>query len=215
MIRLPDGNPSFTIGRSVKTLLDLIQEFAALNEAKTLSRGALPKAQEARFVELKRFYDMLMAQNGLARDPVSRFSSAQIREHVAARGQLRVQTDLDIVVAQESEYHRARVSNLSCGGVLLHCDHGFEVDTNLTLHMANVARDESVLPTEGRVAWRTEGGGTNESFRYRLGVQFRGLGPNEERTLDSFVVDSLETKLLCLGRESLDAEFMRRERLAL
>jgi hypothetical protein len=37
----------------------------------------------------------------------------------------------------------------------------------------------------------------------------------EERRLDSFVVDSLETKLLCLGRESLDPEFIRRERLSL
>lgn len=199
----------------MRTLLDLIQEYAALNEAKTLARGVLPKAQETRWLELKRFYDMLMAQDGLARDPASRFTAVQIRERVAARARLRVQTDLEMVVAQESEYHRARVGNLSRGGVLLHCDHGFDVDTSLTLHMANVARDESVLPTEGRVAWRSEGSRTKDSFRYRLGIQFKGLGPDEERTLDSFVVDSLETKLLCLGRESLDPEFMRREQLAL
>jgi len=199
----------------VKTLLDLIQEYATLNEAKTLTRGALPKAQETRWLELKRFYDMLMAQDGLAREPASRYTAVQIREVVPARARLRVQTDLEIVVAQESEYHRARVGNLSCGGVLLHCDHGFEVDTSLTLHMANVARDESVLPTEGRVAWRSEGSRTNECFRYRLGVEFKGLGPEEERTLDSFVVDSLETKLLCLGREFLDPDFLRKERLEL
>jgi len=199
----------------VRTLLDLIQEYATLNEAKTLARSALPKAQETRWLELKRFYDMLMAQEGLAREPAGRFTAVQIRELVSARTRLRVQTDLEIVVAQESEYHRARVGNLSRGGVLLHCDHGFEVDTGLTLHMANVARDESVLPTEGRVAWRSEGSRTNDSFRYRLGVQFKGLGPEEEQTLDSFVVDSLETKLLCLGRESLDPDFMRKERLEL
>jgi len=199
----------------VKTLLDLIQEYATLNEAKTLARGVLPPAKEARWLELKRFYDMLMAQDGLAREPASRYTAVQIRELVSARARLRVQTDLEIVVAQESEYHRARVGNLSRGGVLLHCDHGFEVDTSLTLHMANVARDESVLPTEGRVAWRSEGSRTNDSFRYRLGVQFRGLGAEEERTLDSFVVDSLETKLLCLGRDSLDPDFLRRESLAL
>jgi c-di-GMP-binding flagellar brake protein YcgR len=199
----------------VRTLLDLIQEYAALNEAKTLARGALPPPQESRWNELKRFYDMLMAQNGVAREPASRFTAVQIRDRVAARARLRVQTDLEIVVAQESEYHRARVGNLSRGGVLLHCDHGFEVDSSLTLHMANVARDESLLPTEGRVAWRSEGNRASDSFRYRLGVEFQGLGPEEERTLDSFVVDSLETKLLCLGRESLDPEFMRKERLAL
>jgi hypothetical protein len=48
-----------------------------------------------------------------------------------------------------------------------------------------------------------------------MGVQFQRLGPDEERTLDTFVVDSLETKLLCLGRSSLDADFMRRESLSL
>lgn len=200
---------------AVKTLLDLIQEYATLNEAKTVARGALPRAQEARWAELKRFYDMLMAQDGLARDPAARFTASEIRQRVAPRTRLRVQTDLEIVVAQETEYHRARVGNLSCGGVLLHCDHGFEVDSSLTLHMANVSRDESVLPTEGRVVWRLEGSGTSESFRYRMGVQFKGLRPEEERTLDSFVVDSLETKLLCLGRESLAPEFVQKERLAL
>lgn len=200
---------------AVRNLLDLIQEYATLNEAKTLAGGTLPKAQETRWLELKRFYDMLMAQDGLAREPAGRYTADQIRQLVPARARLRVQTDLEIVVAQESEYHRARVGNLSRGGVLLHCDHGFEVASRITLHMANLARDESVLPTEGRVAWRSEGSHSNDSFRYRLGVEFEGLSPDEERTLDSFVVDSLETKLLCLGRESLDADFLRRERVAL
>jgi hypothetical protein len=109
--------------KHVKTLLDLIQEFAALNEAKTLGKGSLPRAKENRWAELKRFYDMLMAQNGLAREPASPFTAAQIRERVAARGRLRVQTDLEIVVAQGPEYHRARVGNISRGGAMLHCDH--------------------------------------------------------------------------------------------
>lgn len=198
----------------MRTLLDLIQEYASLYEARTLARKPLPGPQETRLLELKRFYDMLMAQDGVARRPASPFSAAEIRERVAARARLRVQTDLEIVVAQDSEYHRARVGNLSRGGVLLYCDQGFEVDSILTLHMANVARDESVLPTEGRVAWRSQGG-ESDSYRFRLGVEFKGLGPAEERTLDSFVVDSLETKLLCLGRESLDPEFLQRERLSL
>jgi hypothetical protein len=199
----------------VKTLLDLIQEYATLNEAKTLARGALPPPQEARWSELKRFYDMLMAQHGLAREPASRFTADEIRERVAARSRLRVQTDLEIVVAQESEYHRARVGNLSCGGVLLLCDHGFPVDSALTLHMANVSRDESVFPTEGRVVWRTEASGADDSFRYRMGVEFERLEADVERSLDTFVVDSIETKLLCLGRESIGADFIQRERIAL
>jgi hypothetical protein len=199
----------------VKTLLDLIQEYATLNEAKTLARGVLPASQEARWSELKRFYDMLMAQNGLAREPASRFTADEIRERVATRSRLRVQTDLEIVVAQESEYHRARVGNLSCGGALLLCDHGFPVDSALTLHMANVSRDESVFPTEGRVVWRAEASGADDSFRYRMGVEFKRLEADAARALDTLVVDSIETKLLCLGRESIGADFITRERIAL
>jgi hypothetical protein len=197
-----------------KTLLDLIQEYAMLNEAKTAGRGTLPKAQEARWAELKRFYDMLMAQDGLAPDPAGRFTSSQIRERVASRARLRVSTDLDVVVSEGSSYHRARVSNLSCGGVLLLCDHPFEVDAAITLHMANLTGGE-VVPTEGKVVWRSDMGTSSGGLRYRLGVQFRKLGTAEESALDSFVVDSIETKLLCLGRESLDSEFIKRERLSL
>jgi hypothetical protein len=198
-----------------KTLLDLIEEYATLNEAKTLARGVLPKAQETRWAELKRFYDMLMAQDGLARDPAGRFTSSQIRERVASRAKLRVQTDLEVVVSEGPTYHSARVSNLSCGGVLLLCDHAFEVDSTLTLHMANLTLADSVVPTEGKVVWRSEVEKANGHFRFRFGVQFQSLGPAEERTLDSFVVDSLETKLLCLARQSLDSEFIRREQISL
>ncbi|HEY7820265.1 MAG TPA: PilZ domain-containing protein, partial [Vicinamibacteria bacterium] len=200
--------------KDVKTLLDLIQEFATLNEAKTLGRGSLPRPQESRWSELKRFYDMLMAQNGLARDPASPFTAAQIRERVAARGRLRVQTDLEIVVAQGAEYHRARVGNISRGGAMLHCDHPFEVGSGIALHMANVAREAGALPDEGRVAWRADCR-AEDSYRFRLGVEFRGVGAEEDRTLDSFVVDTLESKLLCLGRDSLDADFLKKESLRL
>ncbi|MGH9337207.1 MAG: PilZ domain-containing protein, partial [Vicinamibacteria bacterium] len=159
----------------MKSLLDLIQEYATLNDAKTLARGTLPPAREARWNELKRFYDMVMAQDGLARQPASRFTAVQIRDRVSERARLRVATDLEIVVALDDDYHRARVGNLSCGGVLLDCDPPFEVGTALTLHMANVSRGESVLPTEGRVVWRSKIGRSDGSFEYRFGVQFTDL----------------------------------------
>lgn len=199
----------------MRNLLDLIQEYAQLGEAKTIAGGTLPPTLESRWLELKRFYDMLMAQDGLAREPAARHTASEIRERIESRSRLRVDTDLEIVVAQGGDLHRARVGNLSCGGVLLFCDQSVEVGDLLTLHMANVSRGESLLPTEGKVVWRKELGRSNESFRYRIGVQFLGLGPAEERKLDSFVVDSLETKLLSLERESIDPDFARREGLSL
>jgi Tfp pilus assembly protein PilZ len=199
----------------MRSLLDLIQEYAELGEAKTVARGALPSELERRWAELKHFYDMLMAQDGLAREPAARHTASEIRERVASRSRLRVETDLEIVVAHGGDFYRARVGNLSCGGVLLYCDQPFEVGDELVIHISNVTRGESVLPTEGRVVWRHDRGSSNGTFRYRSGIQFLNLGPTEQRKLDSLVVDSLETKLLCLGRESLDPDFVRREHLAL
>lgn len=195
-----------------KTLLHLIQEYATLNEAKTLAGGRLPESKaEARWAELKDFYGLLMAQDGLCAQPASRFTAGQIRETISTRKRLRVHTDMEIVADQAGSFQRAKVANLSCGGVLLLCDEGLSKEAPLTLHLANVARGDGVLPTEGRIVWQADSGQKNGTFRYRMGIQFLGVGPAEERSLDTFVVDSLENKLLSLSREALDEDFLRRE----
>jgi hypothetical protein len=48
-----------------------------------------------------------------------------------------------------------------------------------------------------------------------MGVEFAGVGDAAHRSLDTLVVDSLETKLLCLRPEVLDADFVQREQLRL
>ena len=116
---------------------------------------------------------------------------------------------------KESEVHFARVGNLSCGGVLLLNDSGFDVGTGVLLHLANVSRGAEVLPTNGEIVWSADSGAGNGTFRYRMGVQFDGLGAKEEETFDAYVVDSLETKLLSLSRDSLPSDFVKREELAL
>lgn len=198
----------------MKTLLDLIQEWAALNESKTVSGGALPPDGEARWDELRRFYELLMAQDGLCSYPAARYSASEIRASVSSRSRLRVRTELEIVVMKDSEVHFARVGNLSCGGVLLHSDSGFTVGSAILLHLANVSRGAEVLPTDGEVVWSVDSGSGNGTFRYRMGIQFAGLGEIEEKSLDAYVVDSLETKLLSLSRDALSSDFVEREGLA-
>jgi hypothetical protein len=199
----------------VRDLLDLIQEFAVMNEAKTLARGVLPPAEEKRWGELKRFYDLVMAQDGLAQHPVARFTAAQIREKVAARKRLRVRTDMETVVVAGSEVYHVRVGNLSRGGALLRCDASFDVGSRLTLHLASLGRGQALLPADGDVVWQSDGGPSSGTFRYRLGLQFVELDGSAQKGLDTLVVDGLEAKLLSLRREALDAEFLRRERVAL
>ncbi len=52
----------------MKTVLDLIAEFGALNDAKMRTGGNLPQGDEERWVELKAFYQLSMSQDGLNLD---------------------------------------------------------------------------------------------------------------------------------------------------
>jgi hypothetical protein len=60
----------------MKTVLDLIGEFAELNEAKVAHRGRLPLEAEKLWEELKAFYDLLMSRAGVGPRPVTRRFSA-------------------------------------------------------------------------------------------------------------------------------------------
>ena len=199
----------------MKTLLDLIQEWAVLNEARTLAGGVLPPDDEARWSEPREFYELLMAQDGLSAHPIARYSAAEIRKAVTTRSRLRVRTHLEIVVMKEPEVHRARVGNMSCGGVLLLSDSGFGLGAGVVLHLTNLSRGGEAIPTNGAIMWSADSGSGNGTFRYRMGVQFAGLGAKEEGRLDAYIVDSLETKLLSVARDSLPADFVAREHLAL
>lgn len=201
----------------MRTLLDLIQEWASLTEAKTLARGVLPEPGEARWNELKEFYEFLMAQEGLCPQPAARYSADEIRQTVSSRSRLRVRTDLEILVMKNMEAHISRVGNLSCGGVLLLLsDSGFGVGTGVLLHLATVSRGVEILPTEGEIVWSVDSGSSSGTFRYRVGVQFAGLGQKEEKILDDFIVDSLEMKLRSLSRDALtSSSFIERENLTM
>ena len=199
----------------MRTLLDLIQEYAVLNDAKTLAGGILPPAEEERWGELKSFYDLLMAQQGLHSRPASRFTAADIRKTVTARNRLRVRTDLEIAVVKNGTVERARVNNLSHGGVLLFCDTAFGKGDGLTLHLTNIARGAGMMAADSEVVWFADQGGSDVTFRYRLGIRFLSLREPDVESLDSFVVDCLENKLLSLGRDTLDEAFLSREQITL
>ena len=196
------------------TLLDLIQEWASLNATKILAGGMLPEPGEARWSELKEFYEFLMGQDGLCPQPAARYSVDEIRQTVSSRSRLRVRTDLEILVMKNAEAHTARVGNLSCGGVLLLSDSGYGVGTAALLNLPTVSRGMGIMPTEGAIVWNVDSGSSDGTFRYRVGVQFAGLGQKEEKILDDYIVDSLEMKLRSLSRDALTSSiFIERENL--
>jgi Tfp pilus assembly protein PilZ len=199
----------------MKTLLDLIQEFAVLNDAKTLGGGVLPPAEEKRWRELKGFYDTLMMQEGFRKKPLARFSAKDIRRRVSNRLRLRVMTDMEVVVQHESDFKSARVENLSCGGALLLCESLFEVGSRLTLHLTHIERREGIIWVEGEVVWYSNGGISKSGRRYRMGVRFIDLEEDEKTKLDSFVIENIENRILSLRSDALSPDFVQRERLVL
>ena len=197
------------------TLLDLIQELGSLNEAKTSAGGVLPESQESRWRELRDFYEFLMAQEGVSTHAAARYSASEIRKTVAARSRLRVQTEIETVAVKSSVVHVVRIGNLSRGGVLLRGDAGLGVGTAILLHLPSLFRNDDLQPSGGQVVWDADSGSTNDSFRYSMGVEFQELGPKEKRSLDDYVVHSLESKLLSLSRDAHEREFIEREGLTL
>jgi len=199
----------------MRTLLDLIQEFAVLNEAKTLAKGVLPPDSEERWQELKKFYDLLMAQEDYCERPASRYSMEEIRQSISAREKLRVRTEMEVIAQRKSDYLSASIGNLSCGGALLKCDTPFDVGAPLTLHLTSIERGEEVIVTQGEVVWLTNGVTAGNGPRYKMGICFAKLESEVLNKLDSYVVESLEKRFLSLPLTKLDPEFLRREQLEL
>ncbi len=221
-LRLPFYMYESSPGRSgasdhMKTVLDLIQEFATLNDAKSCNGGNLPPASsERRWAELKAFCGRLRVQSGCLKRPRCRFAAAEIRRRVPIRTSLHVPVEMDLAVQCQGEYHTARVMNLSCGSALLASGALFEVGSRLTLYLAIVGRDsETFLVMEGDVVWRTELAVAESALRHRMDIRFVALSQSAQEKLDSFVVEILEKQLLMLDPTALDPDFVRREELLL
>ena len=197
----------------MKTLLDLIQEFAVLNDAKTLGGGILSPPEEQRWRELRDFYDILMVQEGSREQPVARFSADEIRQHVSSRIRLRVRTDMEVSVQHETGSLSCRVGNLSCGGALLLCNSSLDVGSRVTLRLNHIERREGVLWVQGDVVWQRSGSPDSDP-RYQMGIRFVGLEKNDWTKLDSFVVENIEHRILSLRENALQPEFVQREQLS-
>ena len=199
----------------MKTVLDLVQEFASLDDTKTRNGGILPPPSERRWAEVKAFYDLVMGQNGLSKRRGRRFTAIEIDQRVVPRERLRVRVEIDLAVSHEAEYRSARVMDLSCGGILLVSGAAFEVGSRLTLNLVNIG--EAFRDTKGDVVWHGVPGSAQSmlAFPHRMGICFVALPETETAKLDALVLEILEQKLLTLDPTSLDADFVRREGLIL
>ena len=184
----------------MKTVLSLIGEFGALNDAKMRTGGTLPPEDEKRWMELKAFYEVLMAQNGLDLDrgdpPIT---TADIREQLADRDRIRVPVEVPVVFQEGEQHLSGKVVNLSRGGIFIACDHLSEVGANLTVYIPQVgSTSEEVLEIESEVVWVTKRGVPEIELPRGMGVQFTEYPTNAQEKLDSFVVETIAKKLASL-----------------
>jgi hypothetical protein len=184
----------------LKKVLDLLEEFGTLNDAKIESGGSLAPTEELRWRELKEFYDRLMtispAQKGLDR---RRFLAYDIRDQVKHRGRLRVRTDMDVFFKYQDAYLSSRVVNVSRGGVFMGSKILLTKGSRINLYWPNLGSDyEELFETEGEVAWATPGAPKSDLPR-GMGVRFCEMKRAAQEQLDAFVVDSLEEQMSAAG----------------
>ena len=213
----PTGESLTAEGRFMKTVLDLIGEFAALHDEKVRRGGTLSPGEEKRWLELKEFYELLMSQNGLNRRPVTRrFSADDIRRRVTSRDRLRVPAELDMVLRHRGDYQTVQVLNISRGGVFLGADTLYPVGSRLTLFVANAHRGgEALFEADGEVAWITERGVPESDLPRGMGIRFVGSQEKIQEELDLFVIDTLERRLSGVDAMALAPDFVIREKIDL
>ncbi len=197
----------------MKTILDLIGEFAILNDAKVQRGGKLSPDEERRFTELKDFYDLLMAHTGLApRRVTRRFSAADVLLKVTARERLRVPLETEMIFAAGGEFHAGLAVNVSRGGLFLSAKHLLPVDSPVTIYLSSPdAINDSLIETPAKVVWATERGISTSLLPPGMGVSFVSKKGLVETYLDAMVIDSLVRHLSGVDATSLAPEFIGRE----
>ena len=187
----------------MKTVLDLISEFGALNDSKLRAGGSLPPEDEGRWAELKTFYELMMSREGLPLpQEAPRFSAGDIRERLGDRERIRVPVETPIVFEHQGRFHTARVVNLSRSGVFVASEILADAGSLLTLYLAGIGGDsgdeEDFLEATGEVVWGTKRGIPEADLPRGMGIRFVDFPEAAMERLDSYVVDTIAKRISTL-----------------
>ncbi|MGH9460154.1 MAG: PilZ domain-containing protein [Vicinamibacteria bacterium] len=181
----------------MSTVLDLIGEFGTLNDTKLRVGGTLPPEDEARWTELKRFYELLMSREGLpAAGEMPRFTAEDIRACLSDRERIRVPVEAPIVFEHEGRHYTARVVNLSKSGVFIASEALLPTGSILTLYLASIgSRDQELLEAKGVVAWSSKQGVPEADLPRGMGVRFVDFPREAQEKVDAYVVETIARRL--------------------
>jgi hypothetical protein len=181
---------------ALKDILDLLEEFCRLDDAKTKSRGLLPAPSESRWRDLKALYDRLMSRQVQKESSATpQFAPDDIRQRVKHRKRLRIRMGIEAFFRYEDDFLPSRLVNLSRGGLFLGSSVLLDKGSLITLYLPNLVSDYGELfETQGEVVWATRG--IPESGLPRgMGVRFREISGIAAEQLDSYIIQSLQKQL--------------------
>lgn len=180
----------------MKTVLDLVADFAFLNDAKVRCGGRLPIGDERRWSQLKAFYVLLMADSGFCAPTARpRYSAEEIRKRVAWRDHLRVPADIGLRLYQRKEGLTGRAANLSRGGVFFTCWRTLPVKERVCLSFGIGRRDPRAVEVEGQIVWTHESPYWRADLPRGMGIRFLGAAEPVRERIDALVVAALEQRL--------------------
>ncbi|MFQ5789273.1 MAG: PilZ domain-containing protein [Acidobacteriota bacterium] len=193
----------------MKTVLDLVGEFAFLNDAKVRCGGYLARGDEKRWAELRDFYGLLMSRSTLAQPPVPRpWSADDIRQKVKWRDRLRVPADIDVLLRHRDEHLASSLTNLSCRGAFLASTELLPLQSHVWLFLGNAYGSlRPALELAGEVAWVNKVEFDRAALPRGMGIRF--VRPRELilPRLDAVIIEALERRLASVGADTHPHQF--------
>lgn len=190
-----DG-PSCEKGVALKDVLDLLEEFCRLNEARIESRGRLPHRNELRWRELKVLYDRLMSRgSGMKEYQAPSFVVEDVRKRLSHRGRLRVPTSMEVFFRYKGTYFSSRLVNLSRGGLFMSSNILLTAGSPIIVYLPNLGESyEDLFETRGEVAWSSKGSSATNLPR-GMGICFRDMKQRAAEQLDTFLIQAIHQQL--------------------
>jgi hypothetical protein len=180
---------------ALKNVLDLLEEFGKLNDAKIDGNGYLPPKAERRWMELRSLYDGIMLSASSGNSPLPSFHIDEVRRRLKHRGRLRVSTDMEAFFRYKDMYLSSRLVNVSRGGLYLSSNVLLDRGIRITVYLPNLAESYGDLfESKTEVAW-TNREQARDGLPRGMGVSFRDIEGKAAAQLDSYIVETISERI--------------------
>lgn len=179
----------------MKNVLDLLEEFGKLNDAKIDGNGYLPPKAESRWMELRTLYDGIMFSADSGNSPLPSFHIDEVRRRLKHRGRLRVRADMEAFFRYKDMYLSSRLVNVSRGGLFLSSNVLLDRGIRITVYLPNLAESYGDLfESKTEIAW-TNRLKSQEGLPRGMGVSFRDIGGKAATQLDAYIVETISERI--------------------